>query len=73
MNVTEIINRSEDVPVHEIEMTFTVESYLKEVKGVDVTISTTKSDPFLRLNIRSHMSKLLYAFNTAKDYFKLKK
>ena len=71
MQLTDIVNRNKYNPVHELEMVYVIKEYIYEKKGVYVDILTTKH-PRAIFNLDRHMSQLLYAFETACNYFKSK-
>ena len=62
----DIVNRSNSLPIHEVEMNEVIKAYIKEVKGVDVVIMNGLNYQF---NAFSENNKRLYAFTVAQQYF----
>lgn len=71
MNVIEIISRPSPQKLHITEVAFVVKKYVKEKKGISVTIETKpkSKNPFdIAFHMR-HIQKLDHAFAKASEYF----
>lgn len=68
MNLTEIVNRSKTLNVHELEMNYVISYYIKELKGVNIKLTDSR-DVKVAFNLSREMSKKLFAFETAIQYF----
>lgn len=69
MDVYNIVNRSNGTIISTQEMIFVLEQYIKEKKGVNVTISILSRKPKSSASYLAEHMKLNRAFNVALSYF----
>ena len=72
MDVTEIVNRESASEYATKELTYVVEQYIKEKKGVDVEINPfkhAKNSPFGGVIVQIAMQQLNHAYDVAAAYF----
>lgn len=69
MNTQDIIYRPKDWEIHELEMNYVIEQYIYEKKKVNVKLSDSRVflNPFLYVS--RELSKKLYCFEIARQYF----
>ncbi len=68
MNLQEIINRPNNSTFETKELEFVVESYIKDKKGVDVSINITKGVPINNMFTQHIFAAQVEKLNTAFDY-----
>tara|TARA_R110002096_G_scaffold60958_1_gene151774 strand:+ start:3668 stop:3880 length:213 start_codon:yes stop_codon:yes gene_type:complete len=64
-----ILEISKSTHVHQMEMQYVVEQYIKEKKGVDISVALDVTSIIGRMTIQSQLNKLTHAFNVASAYF----
>jgi len=75
MNLTEIVNRPITEPFTTQEISFCIQNYLKEAKGIDTVVDVESTIHTLPqqmhiMYMQSRLINILQAFDKSREYFK---